>query len=390
MRNLTILLLLAGLALAEVSITATELKRKDKRAVSVRAAFRVKGHAHRRLDVYFQVRGPDAKALVGADKKPLLQKWGDVLVPDSGHAVSWSQCRLDIPLAWLEAATNLPKGVSLLKIVCDIWDPLQKKYLAAGHAVAASLWVKVGADGKIATYECFSVQPTPLVPTKWGDKKEAVVCRFGIQHLKLKPKTGAYRSVGEKHNVYDILHLHRNVGTSHEQGELEDLSRGHFFVPITTKEQARELALLAHSGALVIPTREAYDTCQKYLRDKGWQSAIKSKTPPPTYGVRVHKIPGAGWRVYVLLQELHGYNRKRQGVVWWIDYHVDPQGRIGETRREIINTGADVFTGGIAQAKQWPRVPTWFKTTDKVVNIPSRGNESPCLKVAKWPEGMRD
>jgi len=395
-------LVLAGagrLISADVRVVDTEVRPRSEREVLARGAFEVANLSHKWFSVFFQVRAGD-EALKMPDGTAFLRKWADVFTPESVYpCVRWSECRIGLSLDEIQKAQNLPRGRTVtLQVLCDIWDPDAQAYVASGAPVASPLIVKVDAEGRIASYECFYTVPhAPARADPYGASFPARRCKLALEHLKLRESAAAYRSVVEHGPVvYDWLF--RTI--LDDRGALPILrwsflagvgsdQRGFFFEPIQTAEQARELVSLAYPKAAVIPTREAYEAILRRLEGVGAQDTIKTRIPPG-YGLAVTEAPGLGWRVRGLFLHVEDLYQAKKGMIAHLDYAVAKDGRLGLAQVECVDADLE-FLLDTPGADAWPRLPRFVIPTEEKARILRTAEvHGDQLDPADWPQGSMD
>jgi hypothetical protein len=360
-RCIPILLLVTTIARAQsVNVTDCEVVAGDREA-TVRGALEVEGLPHRRLGVFFQARLSEAEPFRGPDGT-LLVNWGEVFTPeDQAEPVRWSACVARLPFDLLERSPDLPRGArTTLWIACDVWDPATKTWIASGWNVRCPILVTTDAGGRITACAAFYTTPHGPHPSHPWETKPARTVRLELAHLRLAPGVQAFRCVGEKHVVHDLLY---RDGKPVRQAELASLQRGWFFAPPESDTQARELAALGHRGAAVV-SQEAYGALKAH--EKRRETAA-----PPNYGIEVTPVADVGWRVGLLLV-VDGnvrhvrYNVARDGRLsmqettclegWYIDPATDPvvrdPARLLDAAAEIRRGPRDA--GAFLEPKDWP------------------------------------
>ncbi len=402
MRTAVALLLLAavlpsarGQTAGEVRILETELTVVED-GVIARGAFEARDCAHRWIEVWFQVRIGN-EPLRQPDGKETLIQWGAVFTPENGgERDRWMDIRGFIPRTRIAGAVNLPKGATtVLTVLCDLWDPTAKAWLASGGEVAAPLLVTTSAEGAVVAFSTFNTAPAGTPPLRAHELKAGRAVTPAFRHLRPKANTTLVRTVGQKHMVHDTLYRyahreHPDGGTVTDEFAAEVLStaRGGFFEPIDSPEAALELAALGHPGAVVVPTVEAFEAVLARMRENGWDAAVENPSPA-AFGWSAAAIADLGWTVRGLLIETGPPGWGREGQVVGVEYRVTKGGRLGVTATRHIATGLDVLLA-TPGAAAWPRLPASGTLTEKVVEIPRFAEEvDEYLAPADWPEHLR-
>jgi len=340
----------------------TEIASHDAERIVVRAGVRIDGPPGRSYGVYFGIRHDRKGALTTAGGKQFMALAQDLIMPDSGNA-RWSDLRLPIALADIQAARDLPKDKkTALQVVCGVWDYAAKKYVGSGWAERTPLIVTTDSDGSITSVETFNTRAAVLAANHRSDMVEVKVCELAVRHL--RPKTGlkVYRGPAGAGPRRDIFLL----GPS--QGGLED-ARGHFFRTVDSADKARELALLSLAGARIIKTADQYSAIAASVKRLGGKAPhLLRPDGPPGCGVTITEVGGLGFRVDALVLA-------RDSGVYYRRFAITIDGRIGtETIQCIKSPGTDASRRAIKAALKdgaTEIVPDPIKVTDKTAIIPA-------------------
>ena len=131
-------------------VLETEMVSHDKDKLVFRAAVEASGPAGRLFEVYFQARLHGGDFVKLADNKDLILRSMDLTMPQDQSTARWTNCRVELSLADLQAAVNLPRGQeSILWIDCSVFDVTAGGYITSDFTVSTPLLVGTDQAGKV-------------------------------------------------------------------------------------------------------------------------------------------------------------------------------------------------------------------------------------------------
>lgn len=279
--------------------TEIALTRNGKFVVS-RAAFEVTGPAHRWYSVQFKFLKSKGVPLLSAKGKPFQRTWNNLFTPDNMPTARWTDCRLAVRLSDLELeVANLNKGKqNVIWVTPALYDYENGEYVGNGWNARSPLVLDVDKEGRIIKASTFNVRSPKPENNHPSERIRAHQAKLQLKHLKPKPGTSVHVAYGLKKTPYIILINDK------QQALLQSSSRIAFFQTPQNEQQARELALLPFSGAMIIKTPQQYNAILAAVKDLGWKvDRDILETQPESYGVTVTKIPELGYRVDMLMAD---------------------------------------------------------------------------------------
>ncbi|MCD4824380.1 MAG: hypothetical protein K8S55_07225 [Phycisphaerae bacterium] len=116
----------------------------------IRSAVEITAPGNRWLALDVEFRLGQAIPLVRKNGKMLTRRWNNLFTPDTPSPARWTNCRLDVDFAELQAAENLPKGKTFtVWAMAVIWNYAEGKYVGSGWSAATPLTVTTDKAGKI-------------------------------------------------------------------------------------------------------------------------------------------------------------------------------------------------------------------------------------------------
>ncbi len=295
----------------------------------VRCGVEIAGEAGRWYGVTVGFRRDRDTPLKRSDGKDFIKPWNNLFLPDAGKA-RWSDIRLGVGLHELSECSNLPRGErTAVYVVCGVWDYDAQQYLGAGWERRVPLLLSVDEDGSVVGYSLFNTLP-PVLHALSTETAAARPCTLAPAHLRVKEGVRAYRLTEGEHAGRFVLLRGVRIGYARD-------ARGHFFEPLTSSEQARELALLPYGGAIVVGGAEQYRALAAVAAKAPGAPADRVRPQAPAaYGVTVFPEPGLGWRVRALLLHLEDADDVREGTVALHEWALAADGSLGHTLEPLI------------------------------------------------------
>jgi hypothetical protein len=301
---------------------------KVRQAISFRADFKITGPPQRLYWVTFQLRLTEKEALQNRDGKGAFWTWGTVVMPKGQKRARWT-CDLDIPLRDLENAANLPPARDTkLWAMCDIYDPVQKKYLGWGWNTRVGFRVTTSKAGKVRKVESAD-QPS-------ANKLDGTEIQARLKHLKLKRGVKPYRprEAVSGRGAYFLV-----AGRQAYAGDPG------IFEAVDTKAKARELAELRLPRCWVIKTAAQYKALKKALLGKG--DFYADCGHPTSYGLTVEKMKSGSFVVRVLYYVPAEKSLYRGGVIYHQKMIISPDGGVQTRSAPALTQGWYEGWGGM-------------------------------------------
>lgn len=265
----------------------------------LRMAFSITGPGNRWCALDTEFRLEQAIPLVKSDGQLLLKRWNNLFTPVSPRPAKWTDCRLDVNFAELQAAGNLPRGKTFLVWAMGVvLDYNTRKHVGSGWPVRAPLLVTTDAEGNIT-----DLQAPPLSPPQLFDLPDKPVklpvkpAQPLFAHLKLKSAATAYRTYTLK-DKQPVTFFTRG-----QQQVWNPRSLGAMLEPVDSPDKALELAKLQFNGGILLKTREQLEAIEKQLRTLGWKQGEDLVIGPASFGGVVSPVEPLGYRVQLLVVE---------------------------------------------------------------------------------------
>ncbi|NBB95477.1 MAG: hypothetical protein GVY16_07015 [Planctomycetes bacterium] len=313
-----------------------EVTKIEEDYVIIRCAVEINAEPARWFALDVEFRLSQAEPLLLPSGKAVVKRWNNLFTPHGPRPTRWQDCRLDVDLADLQAAENLPKDKTfVLWAMGLLYNWKDRAYVGSGWPVRTPLLLTTDAGGTIVDVRAPRLLPADLLELNpaWDQSIDVRQAKLKLDHLSVRDGTRACLVSRREGPALRVL-----AGPAGQAWTPSGYGR--FVGPIDSAEKARELVELQLPGRVIIRTREQYDAVLAAVRKLGWVNDRDILAEPPTVGDTVTTVEGLGWRLPLVTVEPSPAGKDWLGDIVFRDVYVSTDGRVGFQPLRLIRAPA--------------------------------------------------